>query len=251
MTNPYNTQAMPQNGYNAYQPIQPQPRQSGGFGSLTAIGTGAAAGGVYGYLKYRNPLKNGEASDKFVNKALKAYVKKSGQDESMALFTKKNSILQKLKGIKNANQLADLVNNNSVIAEKFGDVIPTNTAVESLSKGNFKKTMKSLKEKIQASINLDMQNMKNAVSTCWDAEKKKFVKDSLSDETMYKSIKSAHRDILTNKTFKYAGIGAAIVAGLSIAGRILYNHRMAAYQRAMQADAMAQQQMAGMPNQIA
>ena len=260
MTNPYNTQVMPQNGYDSYQPIQPQPRQSGGFGALTSIGTGALAGGVYGHFKYKNPLKHGEASDSFVRKALQAYAKNGGQDEQAVLFSKKKSVLEKLKGVKTAEQFANVVNNNSIIAEKFGDgVIPTDTGLESLKKGNLKKTLKALREKIQKSIELDMQNMKNSISTCWDAEKKKFSKDALADETMYKSIKNTHNKILTNKTLKYAGIGALVAAGLSIAGKLFYNSRMAAYQQAqaMQADPMiqqqmmAQQQMAGMPNQVA
>lgn len=217
MTNSYGMVNQPQQNYLNYSMMQ-QPNQGSGIGVFGAATLGFLGGGTIGYFKHRRPVKDGAVTDTFAAKAFDRYVNKGLEQPKKDFFNQAKNILKKIDGIDSPEKLKSLLKGNKAVSDyafkngfsvdEFCNVLTSSNL--GASKDNLTKFVKSLYDK-------EKEVMRNAISACWDADKKKLVKSPEVNDKAFKAIKDTASKMKWNKALKYGGIGAAIFGGAVLA----------------------------------
>ncbi len=259
MTNSFGIANQPQQNYVNYSMIQ-QPNQGGGLGVFGAATLGFIGGGTCGYLKHRRPVKNGEVTDTFVKKAFDRYIDKGVEQHQKNFFIQAKNVLNRLDGVDTPERLKTLLNDNNAVKEKVSTAFNVDEACSILQSSNLSTYKDRLKEVILSNFNKEKETVRNAISSCWDGEKKKLVKVDEVSEKLFNAIKSTASRLKWNKALKYGGIGAAIVGGLvltykstvAILTRVAQKRQMQAMQNAYMQQQMQQnaQQQPNMQQQF-
>ena len=220
MTNAYGNMNMyPQQQQYGNENLYLQQRNSGApvLGLATV---GLVGGGTYGYLKNRYPVaKDGTVSDSFAKRAFENHVEKNYSKSQKTLHKQVKDFLKKADNINTVEDFKKFLNSNKELAESCAEGIGTEkeSFINSMTSSDFAKTKKALKDKFNAVINYNVEHFKNFTKTCWDSEKKKFVKASAVSEKVFNVIKNTKSNNQFKQALKYGGIGAGI-AGLLAAG---------------------------------
>lgn len=226
MTNAYgNMNVYPQQQYGN-NGIYPQ-QQNKGLPVLGMATVGLVGGGTYGYFKNRYPVaKDGSVSDSFAKRAFENHVEKNYSKVQKTLHKQVKNFLNKVDDICTVEDFKKFLNSNKELAESCAEGIRANkdSFIESMTSSNFAKTKKALKDKFNAAINYNIEHFKNFTQTCWDSEKKKFVKASTVSDKIFNVIKNTTANNQMKQALKYGGIGAGI-AGLLAAGYNMLTNR--------------------------
>lgn len=225
-------EAYPQTIQSAYYPQNysqgyvNQQRGSILGGVLTGAAVGFAGGAVVtagvDYFKNRKPVnKNGEVSENFAQNVMNRIIKKDYVAKGKAFFNQKMNVLRKIDAAKTPEKFKKLMQKNRAFCSTLFDGISLDTMCNTVTKENIKGKISAIKQRVQASLSTEMQNVKDAVSLCWDKENKKFVKPSGVDEKLFKIIKNTKNDINWKKVGKYGGITAGIFGAATLALAVL------------------------------
>ena len=238
MTNPYNT-AMPygqnieQN--NFYQqklnPYQYQQNNNSVIGNTIKAGALGFAGGTlitgaYNYYKNRKPINsNGEVTDSFAKKVLDKIIHKDYVVKGKEFFKEKCNVLKKLDSIKTPEKFKKLMEKNRKYCSTLCDGISLNTMCNTVTEENLKDKISALKKRIQASMEPELQNIKDMIKLCWDKENKKFEKYKFVDNKFFNIIKDTKNDINWKQAFKKGGIVGGCFAALSLGLSLFANYK--------------------------
>ena len=198
--------------------------------SLPATVTGAILGaGFGGYLGSRKTpyfTKNNEVVDSFAKNALEKYMNTSSASNK-DVYKGNVEILKKIESIKSPEELKSLFDSNKEAAEdfcrKFNQSV--DDYIKNITKDNLSANKKSIKENLTANNNTLYQNMKNNIQSCWNKDKKKFVKPNGMNDDLFNSIKKATNGMKTKGILKSAGIGALISGATAFAVSKFINYR--------------------------
>ena len=230
----YQQNNIPVDMQNAYaQGMNPYQYQGGMQGSgvlgraLTTAALGFAGGtavtaGV-DYFRHRNPVNNGTVKDSFAQQVLDKIVKKDYVAKGKQFFREVADVSKHIGNIKTPEKFKKLMEKNKKYCSTLFDGISLKTVCDTVTKENLKEKISAIKERVDASLRAEKQNIKDIVALCWNSEEKKFVKPKGVDEKLFKIIKSTKNDINWKKAFKYGGITAGIFGGLTLGAGILMN----------------------------
>lgn len=188
------------------------------FYTAAGVGTGAIAGGAFGY--YQRPwIKNGELTDTFVKKVSEKELKLEEEDckvlisdlkkiaASGSLENTQDSTKAYFKGLSNSEVIKTLSNNIlDGLKEEFGDGILDGKY------DKFRETVKCSPE--------DMSEQKERIKNLFDIKNKKLKpldkNADLDDLNLHTAVKEIMSNLDKKNALKWGGIGAAIlgIAGL-------------------------------------
>lgn len=188
-----------------------------GFAGGTAITAGID------YFRNRQPVNNGAVKDSFAQQVLDKMIKKDYTAKGKQFFKEIADISKHIGSIKSPEKFRKLMEKNKKYCSTLCDGISLKTMCDTVTKENLKDKIAAIKERIEASLRAEKQNIKDIVALCWDNENKKFVKPKSVDEKLYKIIKNTKNDVNWKKAFKYGGITAGILGGLTIGAALLMN----------------------------
>lgn len=187
------------------------------FYTAAGVGTGAIAGGAFGY--YQRPwIKNGELTDTFVKNVSEKELKLEEEDckvlisdlkkiaASGSLENTQDSTKAYFKGLSNSEVIKTLSNNIlDGLKEEFGDGILD---------GKFDKYRETVKFSPE-----DMSEQKERIKNLFDIKNKKLKpldkNADLDDLNLHTAVKEIMSNLDKKNALKWGGIGAAI---LGIAG---------------------------------
>ncbi len=188
------------------------------FYTAAGVGTGAIAGGAFGY--YQRPwIKNGELTDTFVKNVTEKELKLEEEDckvlisdlkkiaASGSLENTQDSTKAYFKGLSNSEVIKTLSNNIlDELKEEFGDGILD---------GKFDKYRETVKFSPE-----DMSEQKERIKNLFDIKNKKLKpldkNADLDDLNLHTAVKEIMSNLDKKNALKWGGIGAAIlgIAGL-------------------------------------
>lgn len=188
------------------------------FYTAAGVGTGAIAGGAFGY--YQRPwIKNGELTDTFVKNVTEKELKLEEEDckvlisdlkkiaASGSLENTQDSTKAYFKGLSNSEMIKTLSNNIlDGLKEEFGDGILD---------GKFDKYRETVKFSLE-----DMSEQKERIKNLFDIKNKKLKpldkNADLDDLNLHTAVKEIMSNLDKKNALKWGGIGAAIlgIAGL-------------------------------------
>ena len=178
--------------------------------AIPAVGgfiVGAAAGTYAGVKKI--PYFNGknEIKDTFAKSAHKRYMKKAAEESERKAYSQWRIVIEKLKRIKDADSLNNLLNSNPLAKEAISEDL-----LKEAADVNIKGTKASVKETLLAKQTESIQKMRNKIARCWDSEKKEFIKPDDMSENTFKAIRKAAKGLKIDAIAKYALITGAVTA---------------------------------------
>lgn len=216
----YNPQVYPQN----YSQVYPQGSVVGGVIKGAAVGfTGGAlvAAGV-DYFKNRKPVgNNGEVSENFANRVMDRIISKDYVAKGKTFFNQKLNVLRHIDASKTPEKFRKLMQKNKTFCTSLFDGLSLDTVCKTVTKENIKGKISAIKQRVQASLSTEMQNIKDAINLCWDKENKKFVKPKEVDDKLFKIIKNTKNSVNWKKVCKYGGITAGVFGAATLAYSIL------------------------------
>ena len=216
-------------GYSQYYP-QIYPRRSSLLGGVL---TGAAVGFTGGalvtagvdYFKNRKPVNgSGEVSESFARRVMDRIIKKDYVAKGKEFFNQKLNVLRKIDASKTPEKFRKLMQKNRAFCSTLCDGISLDTMCKTVTKENIKGKISAIKERVQASLSTEIQNIKDAVHLCWDKENKKFVQPSGVDNKLFDIIKNTKNSINWKKVCKYGGITAGVF-GAATLGLAIFSGR--------------------------
>ena len=224
----FNNQGYSQINPQVYPQIYPQiyPQNSRKGSVLGGVLTGAAVGFTGGavvaagvdYFKSKKPVSNsGEVSESFAQKVLDKIIKKDYVAKGKEFFKQKVNVLKNIDASKTPEKFKKLMQKNRAFCQTLFDGISLDTMCNTVTKENIKGKIAAIKQRVQASLSTEIQNIKDSVKLCWDSENKKFVKPSGIDDKLFKIIKNTKNDINWKKVGKYGGITAGIFGAATLA----------------------------------
>ena len=230
MNNYQNTGNFPQM-YNATPQMYQQSYANNSISSLTGkVLAGAAVGFASGstitatidYFKNRKPVNsNGEISEKFAERVMERIISNDYVAKGKAFFNQKMNVLKNIDASKTPEKFKKLMQKNKAFCSTLFDGISLETMCNTVTKENIKGKISAIKQRVQASLSTEMQNIKDSISLCWDKENKKFVKPSNIDDKLFKIIKNTKNDINWKKVCKYGGITAGVFGAVTLTLAIL------------------------------
>lgn len=186
---------------------------------------GLAAGSVIG-AKQHPYMKNGIPTDTFAKKAYDKYMKHAPAAEQES-YGQYKEVLKKLDKVKTVDELKTLINNNPKAADEISTALEktTDEYLSTITESNLSSNKETIKRKLEAGNATRFQNMKNQITTCWDAATKKFVKPASMDDPTFKAIKKSANMIKSKFIAVWALSSAAALGIVSFIGHKLYQHK--------------------------
>lgn len=229
MTNPYNVKYSPYeqqiNPYNNQYLQQEQVYYNNNNsspvgncikGAIVGFTGGTAVAAGIDYFKNRRPVKNGEVKDSFVRRIFDNMIKKNYLSKGKDYIKEKLEIFKNIDSATTPENFKDLLNKYKKCSSSLFDGLSLKTVCETVNSENIKGKISTIKEKIQSSLKMEYQNIKDTVKLCWDSDKKKFVKPKNIDDKLFKIIKNTKNSIDWNKACKAGGITAGILGILAL-----------------------------------
>ena len=218
------------NNPQMYQQMYSQDYNNSGSSLLGSVVKSAAVGFAGGalvtagvdYFKNRKPVNNsGEVSESFAKRVMDRIISKDYVFKGKEFFNQKKNVLRKIDFAKTPEKFKKLMNKNKAFCSTLFDGISLDTMCNMVTKENLKEKIAAIKQRVQASLSTEMQNVKDAVSLCWDKENKKFVKPKEVDNKLFKIIKNTENSINWKKVAKYGGITAGVFGAAALCYAIL------------------------------
>lgn len=201
--------------------------------SLLAGGIAAvvgAGGGVIVGSKINPYMKNGVPTDKFAKLSYDRFVK-SASDDVRQSYDQYKEVLKKIDKVKDADQLRTLMNNNPEASKVVSEPLHKETAefLSLVNETNLSSNKTIIKDGMKNAINARHADMKNNISSCWDAGK--FVKPDGMDDKMFEAIQKTTKRVKAGCIAKWAGISAAVLGVATfVIHKIIRNKKESAQQ---------------------
>ncbi len=195
--------------------------------TLAGCGLGLITGSLIGINK-KPYIKNGVPTDTFTKTVYDKYVNKIADMAEKTSFSQYQEVIQKIDKVKNLDELKTLINNNPEVSKEIETTLSGKTTTDylnTLRESNLTTAKKVIKEKLEAANNIRYEGIKTQITSCWDAEKKAFVKPDSMDEKMFKAIKKSANKVKSACTAKTAGIVAVIGGIVGFIGHKIINHK--------------------------
>lgn len=231
MTNSYGTVMPPQNmayqNYPVYQQQQEKPSVIPAMlGTATlgfAAGTGVTA--CVDHFKNKKAFKNGEISDSLADRILNKMIETDYVAKGKEFLKQKSEVLKGLKKVATPEEFSKLMKKFKKFSSSLCDGVTLETMCKTVNKDNLQEKVSALVKRIEASLQSEIQNIKDAAKACWDSENKKFVKPDSIDNKLFKIIKDTRNSVNWKKAFKYGGITASVMAVLTLGLTALGNRQ--------------------------
>ena len=186
-------------------------------GAALGFAGGAIVTAGVDYFKNRKPVNNnGEVSENFANRVMDRIISKNYVAKGKAFFNQKMNVLRNIDASKTPEKFKKLMQKNKAFCNTLFDSLSLDTVCKTVTEDNVKEKIAAVKQRIQASLSTEIQNIKDAVSLCWDKENKKFTKPKEIDSKLFNIIKNTTYDINWKKVGKYGGITAGITAAAGL-----------------------------------
>ena len=192
-------------------------------GAIAGGIAGASFGAYKGYSLDSYISKNGNVVDSFARNIYEKHINNS-TDEIKEIYNQGLDILNKIKSVKNTDELKQLLETNRKAADTICKDLNQNLDdyLKNITADNLDANKKSIKDKLNIVNNARYQEMKNQIQACWDKDKKKFIKSDTVSDDIFQIIKKTTSKFNWKKMFKFAAIGSAITAIVTfIAGKLL------------------------------
>lgn len=217
MTYSYSTPSYVQNNPYGYQiaPYRAEKKSSMPAATAGAV-AGLAGGAIVGARKSTPYMVNGVPTTDFVKLVYNKYLPKASEAEQLA-HKQGNEIINKLNSIKTVDELKILLNNNAEASKEITETLHTSLDeyLNSVSDKNLTSNKDLIKQKMELSEKLRLENFKNKITQAWDAEKKAFAKPDNMDDAVFKAIKDTTGKAKTKFIAKYAAATAAIAGAVT------------------------------------
>lgn len=216
--------------YGQQQMMMQYPQQNygrksalGGVVSAAALGFagGTAVTAGVDYFKNRKPVSGDEVTDKFAKRVLDRIIKKDYAAKGKEFFKQKADVLKNIDFAKTPEKFRKLMKKNREFCKTLCDGISLDTMCDTVTKENLKEKISAIKQRTQASLKTELQNIKDTVKLCWDSDKKKFAKPDCVDKKLFKIIKDTSTSVDWKKACKYGGITAGVLGALTLVPAIL------------------------------
>lgn len=187
---------------------------------------GAAVGGIV--TSRINPnIKNGQLTDTFSRVAYDRYAKKA-EESVRNSYNQYNEVINKIDKIKTTEELKTLLTNNPEASKEITSGL-NQTTEEYLSKvteADLSSTKTTIKQALEAKNQVRYDNMKKDIKSCWNDSKKCFEKPDNFDETTFKAIKKASRQLKNGFVAKWIAISAAAAGVVAfVAHKLITNKK--------------------------
>lgn len=230
MTNSYGTMMPPQDiAYQKAFPVYAQERKPNVLAGALTTSAGAflgitGASAAVDYFRHRKPVKDGVVSDSYAKKVFEKMVNKNIVAKGKEYCKQGLEVLKGLGKVSNPEEFTKLMKKFKKYTSTLCEGVTFETMLKTVNKDNIQDKVSVLKNKIQASLETEIQNVKDAVKACWNSEQKKFIKPQEIDENFFKIIKNTKNSVNWKKAFKHGGIAAGITGVLTLgyAGYIKY-----------------------------
>jgi len=200
-----------------------QPSLLGGTVKAATVGFlgGSAVTAGIDYFKNRRPVRNGETTESFAKKVLDRIIEKDYVEKGKNFFKQKIDVLKNIDAAKTPEKFRKLMKKNREFCKTLCDGISLDTMCDTVTKENLKEKISAIKQRTQASLKTELQNIKDTVKLCWDSDKKKFAKPDCVDNKLFKIIKDTSTSVDWKKACKYGGITAGVLGALTLVPAIL------------------------------
>ena len=115
------------------------------------------------------------------------------------------------------------MNKYKVYASTLCDSLSLDSMCETVNKDNLKGKISALKNRIEASMEPEIRNIKDIIKLCWNKEEKKFEKPKEVSKKIFTIIKNTKNSVQWKKMFKYGGITAGIFGALTLGFSVFNN----------------------------
>ena len=212
-----------------YTPSYVRPKSTNPFaGAVTATAVGFAGGAAVtagiDYFKNRRPVSNDNVSDKFAQQVLDRIINKNYVAKGKNFFKQKADILRNIGKAKTPEKFKKLMKKNKEFCTTLCDGISLDTMCKTVTSNNIKEKISAIKKRVEASMQTEIQNIKDTIKLCWDSENKKFVQPDNVDNKLFKIIKNTKSEINWKKACKYGGITAAVLGAVTL-GLSVFNSK--------------------------
>ena len=192
------------------------------------VGTLVGAGAGFYMGNKTNPYlsKDGSISDTFAKKAYETFVNK-GNDSSKKIYNQNNDILKTIDGIKTPEELRALFNKNTDAVSKICEELKHTPEefINGITQDNLSANKKTIKDRLTATNDNQIQSMKNWIQASWDKAEKKFKKVDTVKQDVYDSIQDATKGMKTKAIIKYAAIAGLVGGTVSYAAHKLFANK--------------------------
>ena len=190
----------------------------------TLVGAGAGA-----YLGNKtNPYlsKDGSVPDSFAKKAYETFVDKN-DDSAKKIYNQSKEILKKIDGIKSPEDLKALFNNNAEAVDKMCEELKhtKDEFINGVTQDNLSANKKTIKERLNAINDNQIQSMKNWIQASWDKTENKFKKVDTVKQEVFDSIQDATKGMKTKAIIKYTAIAGLIGGTVSYVAHKLFANK--------------------------
>ena len=199
----YNDLAIYENSYS-------QKKKNSAILPICTALSGGVLGATAGLLKNPYMTKN-TVSDSFAKNVYENYLNLSS-DSLKNSYNESKDIIKNINKIKDKDELKNLLNNNPHASKEIYVAINQTPEefLKSIDNSNLSKNKDVIKEKLETTNNLRIQDAKNKIANCWNKNAKKFENKLDIDEKFFNAIESTKKKITTKQILIYAGIASAI-----------------------------------------
>jgi len=232
VVNSYNSYNMGQypNNFQNYDNFNSKPlifAPTVGSAAVGFVGGSVASVGM-DLVRNRRPVIKGEVSDSFAKQVMNKNIDKGYAVKNKEFFYQKNELLKKLCKVKSPEEFIKLLKKYQKYASELYEGMSFDSMCKTVTKDNVKGKVSALKNKIEASIEPEIRNIKDTINLCWDKEAKKFVKPKNVEDKIFKVIKNTKNNIQWKKMLKYGGVTAGVFGAITLIYYMLINKSGAA-----------------------
>ena len=191
-------------------------KMASGPSSIPALFSGMVAGGLTGGVisMFKKPemFKDGVVDDKKIKKTFEKIYEKTGGDVK-ARYDARNTVINKIGKIKTNEELLNLLTENDIAIDDFEK--NTNQTLEEFVNSikdhqSLKKHTKTIKESLENTNRVCFNTMEDKILSCWDKDKKKWVKPEGMADDVFKIIKKTNAKGRVGSILKATGLGAVL-----------------------------------------
>ncbi|MBR2430209.1 hypothetical protein IKB17_01940 [bacterium] len=216
----------PQQNGVYYEDPSKKKKFTAGSAAATGVVLGGTVGAIIGARNKSFVSKEGEFTDSFVRTTYDNYMNKAGENSSKA-YKESLKILKKIDSVSSPEELKNLLNANPEAAEEICNELKKSPDdfLKNVTKRNLNKNKRTIKTKINANNTTRLQDMRNQIDLCWDANKRKFIKHENVSDDVFNVIKNTKNKIKWSAIGKNALVGAVCTGIFGFAFTKIFNKK--------------------------
>ena len=181
---------------------------------VTGSVLGGGGGAFLGAKSKSYITKSGDIADSFAKNVYEKSIS-ALKDGTKEAYETRIKILNKIDSLKTTDELKTLINENSKVSKEISESLGKNIDdfFQHVNNSNLANNKKTIKDILVVKNNSSYQDIKNQIKSCWNNDKKEFIKSSSVTDDLFNNIKKTAKNFKWKNIAKYAGIGA-LVTGL-------------------------------------